>query len=125
MLKQALVLTFAFAATPTGAQTQAQVIRTADQRYKSADAAIAREWTAANSFMKKRDSADRSRGGGFGYAAALLASQRAWFGYRDAQCVIAGGEYAGGSMQAMARFGCLADFSRERGKQLAALRWRG
>jgi len=86
---------------------------------------MTREWNATNSFMKKRDSADRSRGGGFGYAAALLASQRAWLKYHDSQCAIEGGEFAGGSMQATARFGCLADLSRERGKRLAALRWQG
>ena len=124
MLKQASALALAFAATPTGEQTRARMIRKAEQRYKSAGAAIARKWTAANSFMTKRDSAGRSRGGGGGYAAALLASQRAWLRYRDVQCVIAGGEFAGRSMQAMTRFGSLADLSRERGKQLTALRWR-
>jgi uncharacterized protein YecT (DUF1311 family) len=97
--------------------------RTAEQDYKSADAAMTREWTATNAYMKRRDNADRSRGGGFGYAASLLASQRAWLKYRDSQCVIAGGEFAGGSMQPMARLGCLAELSRQRGKQLASLRW--
>ncbi len=124
MLKHGLALALALTAMPVGAQTQAQMTRTEEQSYKSADAAMTREWNATNSFMKKRDSADRSRGG-FGYAAALLASQRAWLKYRDSQCAIEGGEFAGGSMQAMARFGCLADLSRERGKRLAALRWQG
>lgn len=125
MLKHGLTLALALTAMPAGAQTQAQMTRTAEQSYKSADAAMTREWNATNSFMKKRDSADRSRGGGFGYAAALLASQRAWLKYRDSQCAIEGGEFAGGSMQARARFGCLADLSRERGKRLAALRCQG
>lgn len=125
MLKHGLILVLALCALPAGAQTQAQMTRTAEQSYKTADAAMTREWNATHSFMKNRDIADRSRGGGFGYTAALLASQRAWLKYRDAQCVIAGGEFAGGSMQAMARFGCLAGLSRERGKQLAALRWSG
>jgi uncharacterized protein YecT (DUF1311 family) len=108
---------------PANAQTQAQMKRTAEQEYKSADAAMAREWTSTNMFMKKRDSADRSRGGGFGYAAALLASQRAWLKYRDAQCVIQAGEFAGGSMQSMSRFTCLANLSRARSRELGELRW--
>lgn len=125
MWKSGLVLAAVLAASPADAQTQAQMTRTAEQEYKNTDAAMAREWNATNAFMKKRDGADRSRGGGFGYAAALLASQRAWLKYRGTQCVIEGGEFAGGSMQAMARFSCLADISRARGKQLASMRWKG
>ena len=123
MWKYGLIAAALLAASSANAQSQAQMTRTAEQDYKSADAAMTREWTATHAFMKRRDSADRSRGGGFGYAAALLASQRAWLKYRDSQCVIAAGEFAGGSMQPMARFGCLTNLSRERGKQLAALRW--
>lgn len=125
MWKYGLIAATALAAAPAGAQTQAQMTRTAEQEYKTADAAMTREWNATNAFMKRRDGADRSRGGGFGYAASLLASQRAWLKYRDSQCVIEAGEFAGGSMQAMARFSCLADLSRARGKELAALRWKG
>lgn len=125
MWKYGLIAVAALAAVPAGAQTQAQMTRTAEQEYKTADAAMTREWNATNAFMKRRDGADRSRGGGFGYAGSLLASQRAWLKYRDSQCVIEAGEFAGGSMQAMARFSCLADLSRARGKQLAALRWKG
>lgn len=124
-LALALALTMTATALPANAQTQAQMSRNAEQDYKKADAAMAREWTATNAFMKRRDNVDRSRGGGFGYAASLLASQRAWLTYRDAQCAIEGGEFAGGSMQVMARFSCLADLSRERSKGLASLRWKG
>ena len=125
MWKYGLAAAAVLASVPADAQTQAQMTRTAEQGYKSADAVMTREWNATNAFMKRRDSADHSRGGGFGYAAALLASQRAWLKYRDSQCVIEAGEFAGGSMQAMSRFSCLADLSRARGKELAALRWKG
>ena len=110
-------------AAPAAAQTQAEMNRGADIERRSADAAMTREWTATNTYMKRRDAADRSRGGGFGYAAALLASQRAWLQFRDTQCVIEGGALAGGSMQPMAQAQCLARLSRERGKQLSGLRW--
>lgn len=125
MWKIGLILAAVVAASPASAQSQAQMTRTAEQEYKKADAAMVREWNSTNAFMKRRDGADRSRGGGFGYAAALLASQRAWLKYRDTQCVIEGGKFAGGSMQALARFSCLADVSRARGKQLSSLRWSG
>ncbi len=49
-------------------------------------------WRATPAYMKGRDAQDRSRGGGFGYAAALLESQRAWLKFRDTECVIEGGE---------------------------------
>ncbi|MDK2761874.1 MAG: lysozyme inhibitor LprI family protein [Sphingopyxis sp.] len=124
MWKYAPLVAAAMLAAPASAQTQAQMTRTAEQDYRTADAGMTREWNATNAFMKRRDSANRSRGGGFGYAASLLESQRAWLKFRDNQCVIEGGQFAGGSMQAMARFRCLANLSRERGRQLAGLRWK-
>ena len=66
-----------------------------------ADGTMAAQWTATYARMKVRDSADTSRGGGFGYAAALLESQRAWLKFRDTHCVIEGGEFAGGSLPGM------------------------
>jgi len=70
--------------------------------------------------MKRRDADGAGR---FGYAAATLASQRAWLAFRDAQCAIEGGEYAGGSMQPMVRSGCLARLTRERTAQLKDMMW--
>jgi uncharacterized protein YecT (DUF1311 family) len=73
--------------------------------------------------MKQRDGQDGSRGGGFGYAAALLESQRAWLKFRDTQCVIEGGQYAGGSAQGMTVAGCRTDLTKARTAQLKSMIW--
>ncbi|WP_230631959.1 lysozyme inhibitor LprI family protein [Sphingomonas sp. Leaf37] len=110
-------------ATPAIAQTEAQMNQTAGRQYQAADAAMTRQWQRTYAYMKGRDAQDRSRGGGFGYAAATLASQRAWLQFRDTQCVIEGGEFAGGSMQPMAQAQCKTRLTRERTSQLAKLLW--
>lgn len=119
----ALAFALLAATTPLAAQTQADMNRTAQGEWQAADAHMTREWVATHAFMKARDAKDHSRGGGFGYAAATLASQRAWLKFRDAQCVIEAGRYAGGSMQPLARLTCQTALTRDRSRQLAALRW--
>ncbi|HVF92954.1 MAG TPA: lysozyme inhibitor LprI family protein [Sphingomonas sp.] len=104
-------------------QTQAEMTRSAGTEFTAADAAMTRQWRATHADMKRRDTQDRSRGGGFGYAAALLASQRAWLRYRDAECVIEGGQFAGGSAQSMATASCKARLTRARTAQLKTLIW--
>ncbi len=111
-------------ASPAIAQTQAQMNQTAGSRYKAADATMTRQWQRTYAYMKGRDAQGRSRGGGFGYAAATLASQRAWLAFRDAQCVIEGGEYAGGSMQPLVQAQCKTRLTNERTTQLAKLLWK-
>lgn len=105
------------------AQTQADMNAEAAQALRSADAALNAQWKQTYAGMKQRDAQDQTRGGGFGYAAATLASQRAWLQFRDRQCVIEGGEFAGGSLQPFARAQCLARLTRERTKQLKDLMW--
>ena len=90
-------------AAPAGAQTQTAMNQEAGAAWKAADATMTAQWQRTYAAMKRRDAADTTRGGGFGYAAATLASQRAWLAFRDSQCTIEGGEYAGGSMQPMVR----------------------
>ncbi len=109
--------------SPAIGQTQAAMNGDAAAAWKTADAQMTRQWQRSYAFMKRRDAQDTSRGGGFGYAPALLASQRAWLTFRDRQCVIEGGEFAGGSMQPMARAQCLTRLTRERTAQLAKLIW--
>ena len=106
-------------------RSQAAMTRCADIAYRSADAAMARQWSATYGYMKTRDARDTSRGGGFGYAAALLESQRAWLRFRDTQCVIEGGQYAGGSAQPMAQAQCRTRATAARTQQLRGLVWRG
>jgi uncharacterized protein YecT (DUF1311 family) len=118
MLLIALLLA---AAAP--AQTQADMNRSAGASYAQADAAMTVQWKRTYAHMKNLDAQDKSRGGGFGYAAALLASQRAWLKFRDAQCVIQGGEFAGGSAQSMLITQCRSQLTRARTQQLKTLIW--
>lgn len=122
-MKPLILLAALVAAIPVAAQTQAQMNAQAGAQWKRADAAMNAQWKRTNSYMKRRDAQNGSRGGGFGYAAALLASQRAWLQFRDSQCTIEGGQFAGGSMQPLARANCLARLTRERTKQLESLSW--
>ena len=92
--------------------------------YGKADAAMTRQWKLTYAGMKRLDAADTTRGGGFGYAAALLESQRAWLKFRDTECAIEGGEFAGGSMQGMAVAECRTSLTAERTAQLRKLEWR-
>ncbi len=116
------VMVAMLAATPAAAQTQVKMNRTANAAFTRADAAMTREWQATYILMKRRDAQDRSRGGGFGYAAATLESQRAWLKFRDTQCVVEGGRYAGGSMQGMVVTQCRTRMSDDRSAQLRKLR---
>jgi uncharacterized protein YecT (DUF1311 family) len=123
-----LAATAAIAMVPAGhpavAQTQAEMNARAGADLRRADNALNAQWQQTYALMKERDAEGGPRGGGFGYAAATLASQRAWLQFRDKQCVIEGGEVAGGSMQPMVRGQCLARLTRERTKQLKDLMWK-
>lgn len=110
-------------ATPVAAQTQADMNRRAGDDLRAADAAMTAQWKRTYAAMKQRDTRDTSRGGGFGYAAATLESQRAWLKFRDTQCVVEGGRYAGGSMMPMVRGACLTRLTRERTHQLKDMMW--
>ncbi|MEN2787341.1 lysozyme inhibitor LprI family protein [Sphingomonas qilianensis] len=116
-----MLIALLLAAAPV--QTQADMNRTTTASYVQADAAMTAQWKRTYAYMKRRDAQDTSRGGGFGFATALLESQRAWLKFRDTQCVIAGGQFAGGSAQGMAMATCKARLTRERTMQLKALIW--
>jgi uncharacterized protein YecT (DUF1311 family) len=111
------------AAQPATAQPQADMNAEAAADLRRADAALNAQWKQTYASMKDRDAQNTTRGGGFGYAAATLASQRAWLPFRDRQCLIEGAEFAGGSMQPIARGHCLARLTRERTRQLKDLMW--
>ena len=122
-----MLLTLLLAATVTpgcsSPRSQAEMNRCAAVAHQQADAAMTRQWNATYASMKRRDDRDTSRGGGFGYAAALLESQRAWLRYRDAECVIEGGEFAGGSIQPMTMSRCKARLTAARTQELRSLLW--
>ena len=113
------------AATPgcNAPRSQVAMNSCAGLAFQQADAAMTAQWKRTYAYMKGRDAQDTSRGGGFGYAAATLASQRAWLQYRDTQCVVAGGQFAGGSAQPMAQAQCKTALTRLRTAELKTLVW--
>lgn len=115
------LLLLASAATCANATTQSDMNACAAKDAQVADGRINRQWSVTYGVMKKRDAADKSRGGGPGYAAALLAAQRLWLQFRDKQCVVEGLQYSGGSMQPMVIASCRARMTDARTKQLAKL----
>ena len=107
--------------TPKPTPTQGPLTTRALADYKAADAEMAAQWKLTNAFMKGKDALDRSRGGGFGFAAALLVSQRAWLSYRDAACAVEGGIYAGDVRQQLMIAQCKTAFTNARTLQLKGL----
>ncbi|GGE73229.1 lysozyme inhibitor LprI family protein [Sphingomonas prati] len=88
-----------------------------------ADANLNRIWKQAYAAMQQ---ADRTLSMGVntsepGYAAALLASQRAWLAFRNAECRIESYEWRGGTMQPFTASQCLAEVTRQRTAQLRAM----
>jgi uncharacterized protein YecT (DUF1311 family) len=120
-----LLISLLIAAAPMQpqSQAQAQMTRSAGSGYAQADAAMTAQWKRTYAYMKRRDAQDTSRGGGFGFAGSLLESQRAWLKFRDTQCVIEGGQYAGGSAQAMTIAGCRTGLTKARTAQLKSMIW--
>ncbi|MCF3640915.1 lysozyme inhibitor LprI family protein [Rhizobium sp. TRM95111] len=56
-----------------------------------------------------------------GAVEALKKAQRAWIGYRDGECELAGFDARGGSMEPMLVSGCRAEMTRKRTVELKAL----
>lgn len=98
--------------------SQSEMTACAQADFARADAALNAQWKVTMAAMKRRDREDQ-----LGYADALLAAQRAWLAYRDAQCVIEGYEMRDGSAQPMLVAGCKATLTRQRTKQLKDLVW--
>lgn len=117
-----LLLAAAVAPGCNSPRSQTAMNQCAALEYQAADAAMTAQWRRTYAYMKGRDGQGTT--GGFGYAARLLDSQRAWLHYRDAQCAIEGGEFAGGSIQPMTQARCKTRLTRERTAGLRTLVWR-
>jgi uncharacterized protein YecT (DUF1311 family) len=88
----------------------------AEQDFEAADAELNTVWKDARKVAKDLDaelSEDLK-----GADKALLAGQRAWIGYRDGQCELAGFEARGGSMEPMLVSGCKATLTRARTREI-------
>lgn len=94
----------------------------ADRDYRAADAELNKAYKQAMAAMQETD---KELGGidkaYVGAVEALKKAQRAWLGYRDGQCELAGFEARGGSMEPMLVSGCLAELTRKRTSELKQL----
>ena len=82
--------------------------------FEKADAELNAIWPKLKTDAEDSDKATDKHD----YADALLASQRAWIAFRDAECTWQGFEAHGGSLEPMLVAGCGARLTRDRIKQL-------
>ena len=88
-------------------------------KWQRADAAMNVAYRAAMAKMKAQDAQPQPDATtGPSYAGALLASQRAWLAFRDAECLNESYRYRGGTMTEMEDLGCRATLTQTRTKQL-------
>lgn len=104
------------------AMTQAEMNMCANKDYEAADKELNAVYKKAMASMKATDTElvdiDTNL---VGAVEALKNAQRAWIGYRDGQCELAGFEARGGSMEPMLVSGCLADLTKKRTDELKDL----
>ena len=102
--------------------TQSDLNECADGEFRTADAAMNRQWAITATKMKSWDiDLDRKTDKEPGYFDTLLAGQRAWIKFRDLHCTSVGYAARGGSMEPMLYAQCRAQLTRERKVQLAEL----
>ena len=88
----------------------------ADQEYQAADAELNRTYKRAMTAGQEIDS--DLEGAEVGAVEALKKAQRAWIGYRDGQCDLAGFQARGGQAEPMLVSGCLTDLTQKRTAEL-------
>ncbi|QLL62861.1 lysozyme inhibitor LprI family protein [Sinorhizobium mexicanum] len=104
------------------AVTQMDMNICAGQDYDRADADLNNIYKQAVAAMKAMDKELGEIDAAYpGAEQALKKAQRAWIGYRDGQCELAGFEARGGSMEPMLVSGCLAELTRKRTSELKQL----
>lgn len=101
------------------AVTQMEMNICAGRDYADADEALNAAYKKAVAAAQKMDVEYKAIDEAYvGALDALKRAQRAWIGYRDGQCDLAGFEARGGSMEPMLVSGCLADLTRKRTAEL-------
>lgn len=93
---------------------QSSMTQCAALDYEKADKELNQIWPKLKSDAEGNDDGT----GKSEYADALLASQRTWIAFRDAECTWQGFEMHGGSGEPMLYYGCLARLTEQRIKQL-------
>ena len=87
--------------------------------FAHADATMNVQYRETMAAMKKMDALNEPDAkSGPSYQEALLAAQRAWLMFRDAECVAEGYQFRGGSAQNMTVVGCETTLTRIRTAQL-------
>ncbi|MEW9614324.1 lysozyme inhibitor LprI family protein [Shinella sp. S4-D37] len=119
-------LTFAQDGEPAvdceNAQVQIEMNICTGRDYQAADDELNAAYKVTMAAARKMDEQAREMGDQYvGAVDALKRAQRAWIGYRDGQCALAGFEARGGSMEPMLVSGCLADLTRKRTAELKAI----
>ena len=114
-----MVLIAIFLAAAAPVQSQMELTMRAGDAARAADAEMNAQYRQTMARMKLMDDGMASDAtAGPSYQNALLAAQRAWLKYRDAECVVEGYEFRGGSAQGMAGAQCIANLTRARIRQL-------
>jgi uncharacterized protein YecT (DUF1311 family) len=102
--------------------TQAYVTRCEYQRFQQADRTMNTQWKITLAKMREADrEAQDPRSVPPGYADALIAAQRTWLAYRDAQCRIEGYDDRGGTAEPMRVYACKTAMTVARTKELRDL----
>nr|WP_234881797.1 lysozyme inhibitor LprI family protein [Agrobacterium larrymoorei] len=100
-------------------QTQFDLNQCAGVDYDKADKELNAEYQKLRKLLADRDKdADENTKGA---VEALVAAQRAWVAFRDANCKLSGFQARGGSMEPMIVASCLADMTREQTEELKSL----
>ncbi|PLU27954.1 hypothetical protein BMJ27_31160 [Sinorhizobium medicae] len=101
------------------AVTQTDLNICADKDHRMADAELNTTYRLAVAAMQATNKELGEIDAAYvGALEALKKAQRAWIGYRDGQCELAGFEARGGSMEPMLVSGCLAELTRKRTDEL-------
>jgi uncharacterized protein YecT (DUF1311 family) len=100
----------------TNALTQAAMNQCAYLDFEKADKQLNAIWPGIKADTKQQDTDEGA--GKTEYLDALMASQRAWIAYRDAECLRYSNESKGGSMQPLLLYGCMATMTEKRIKEL-------
>lgn len=103
------------------AVAQTDMNQCAYRAYQKADRAMNAQWRVTLAAMRRWDRSTAKDGLGPPPAQLLLASQRAWLAYRDAQCRIEGQYARGGTMQPMLESSCMETLTIRRTEELQEL----
>jgi len=93
----------------TAAATQTDLNRCAGEAFKSADSVLNQTYKGLMGSLSPAS------------AARLKSAQRAWIGFRNAECSFQSNGKDGGSIAPMASANCAASLTRQRSAQLAAI----